>query len=312
MEDSIILEHTVGREISYEGIGLHTGKKIHVTIHPAPPLTGIVFRRSKGFFNGTVRASYKNISRAVLATTIGFNGTGVSTVEHLLAALMGCGIDNAIVEVDGPEIPIADGSSITYVKLILQAGIVPQESYRRFFIIRSTVRITEGDAYLIASPSHNQSLIIDYSIDFPHPLIGFQSINWQFDSRKFVREIAPARTFGFLEDVTILRAKGLALGGSLDNALVFDKVSLLNPEGFRFRDECVRHKVLDLLGDIMLLGRPVIGHFIVHKGGHRLHHKLLQKLPSVLREVSWENVKTTVQSFAPPLRDDFYNLGVEF
>ncbi|MCX7822847.1 MAG: UDP-3-O-acyl-N-acetylglucosamine deacetylase [Syntrophobacterales bacterium] len=310
MGDSIILEHTVGRKVVYEGIGLHTGRNICITIHPAPPLTGIVFKRSRRFIKESVKASYENISQSVLATTIGFNGTGVSTVEHLLAAFMGCGIDNAIVEVNGPEIPIADGSAISYVKLILDAGIVPQRSSRRFLVIHSTVEVREGDAYLVAKPSPDRSLTIDYSIEFDHPLIGFQSISWSFDSKRFVREIAPARTFGFLKDASILRTKGLALGGSLDNVLVFDNHSLLNPEGFRFTDECVRHKVLDLIGDIMLLGKPVIGHFIIHKGGHRLHHKLLRKILTVLEEVYWEDVKDVVCNFAPPSNRDLFETGV--
>lgn len=299
MGDSIILEHTIGQRVSYEGVGLHTGKRVSITIYPAPPSTGIVFRRSKGSFKEVVKASYGNISRALFATTIGFNGTGVSTVEHLLAAFMGCGVDNAIVEVDGPEVPIADGSAITYVNLILEAGIIPQASYRRLFVIQSSVEIKENDAYLIASPSSDKTLTIDYSIEFSHPLIGLQSIRWSFDSIRFIKEIAPARTFGFFEDVSKLKSKGLALGGSLDNALVFDKDSLLNPEGFRFNDECVRHKVLDLIGDIMLLGRPVIGHFVVHRGGHRLHHRLLRKIIPVLKEVSWKDLHN-MDRFAPP------------
>jgi len=296
-------EHTVGREIEYEGIGLHTGKVVRIVIKPAPPSTGIIFKRSRKFIWDSVRASYKNISRAFMATTIGFNGTGVSTVEHLLAAFFGCGVDNAFVEVDGPEIPIADGSALAYAELILEAGVLPQDASRRFYAIGSTVEVKEGDAYLIAMPPESLSLIIDYSIDFPHPLIGKQSIRWSFNSQRFLEEIAPARTFGFLDDVAKLKAQGLALGGSLDNALVFDKNFLLNPEGFRFADECVRHKVLDILGDIMLIGKPVIGHFIVHKAGHRLHHKLLENLLPILEEIPKEKVHDVVSNFAPPSQE---------
>lgn len=296
-------EHTVGCDIEYEGIGLHTGKIVRIVIKPAPPSTGITFRRSGKFIFESVRASYKNISQAFMATTIGFNGTGVSTVEHLLAAFFGCGVDNAFVEVDGPEIPIADGSALTYAKLILEAGVVPQDTPRRFYAVGSTVEVREGDAYLIAMPPEFPSLTIEYSIDFSHPLIGKQSIRWDFDSKRFLEEIAPARTFGFLDDVSRLKAQGLALGGSLDNALVFDKNSLLNPEGLRFTDECVRHKVLDLLGDIMLIGKPIIGHFIVHKAGHRLHHKLLENLLLVLEEIPKEKVHDVVSNFAPPSQE---------
>lgn len=309
MGDIAILEHTIGQRIVYEGVGLHTGKMVKIIINPAPPSTGIVFRRSGRSLQESVIASYRNISRAMLATTIGFNGTGVSTVEHLLAAFFGCGVDNAIVDVDGPEVPIADGSAITYVRLILDAGIVAQNVPRRFLAIKSPVRIDEDDAYLIAMPSPSGSLVIDYSIEFPHPLLGFQAIHWSFDSNRFVTEIAPARTFGFLEEVTRLKAQGLAQGGSLENALVFDKHSLLNTEGFRFPDECVRHKVLDLLGDIMLVGKPIIGHFVVHKGGHRLHHKLLAKILSVIEEIPSEEIQYLGRHFSPPKREFLVDLG---
>ncbi|MEJ5299580.1 MAG: UDP-3-O-acyl-N-acetylglucosamine deacetylase [Thermodesulforhabdaceae bacterium] len=308
MGDWKLLEHTVGREIKYEGIGLHTGKITRVVIKPAPPSTGIIFIRSRKFLSESVKASYENISRSIMATTIGFNGTGVSTVEHLLAAFLGCGVDNAFVEVDGPEIPIADGSALTYARLILEAGVVPQNVPRRFYAITSSVELKEGDAYLMVLPSESFSLTVDYSIEFPHPLISKQSIRWTFDSRRFLREIAPARTFGFLEDVTKLRSQGLALGGSLENALVFDKHLLLNPEGFRFADECVRHKVLDLLGDIMLVGKPIIGHFVIHKAGHGLHHKLLKEIMPFLEEVPQEKIECLVSSFLPPPPEELFKL----
>lgn len=303
MGDLAILEHTVGQRIVYEGVGLHTGKTVKVTINPAPPSTGIVFRRTNRSLQECVKASYRNISKALLATTIGFNGTGVSTVEHLLAAFFGCGIDNAIVDVDGPEIPIADGSALTYVKLIIDAGIAAQDVPKRFYTLKAPVRIDDGDAYLIAMPSDSQSLVIDYSIEFSHPLVKFQTIRWCFDSNRFVNEIAPARTFGFLEEVSRLKAQELALGGSLENAIVFDKHSLLNVEGFRFPDECVRHKVLDLLGDIMLIGKPIIGHFVIHKGGHRLHHKLLRKILPVLEAIPAEETHHLSHYFFPPNKE---------
>ncbi|SFM66447.1 UDP-3-O-acyl-N-acetylglucosamine deacetylase [Thermodesulforhabdus norvegica] len=276
MGASALYQHTLKDVVKLSGIGLHTGARTRIYLKPAPSDTGILLSRTDKQCASPLRALCDVVTKSYFATTIGFNGTGISTVEHLLAALFGCGVDNVVIEVEGPEIPICDGSAKNYVEAILKTGLKRQNAPRSFAAVANPVVYREGDALLEARPS--DELIIEYSIEFDHPCIGYQYKQWKFGIGNFIREIAPARTFGFLKDVEKLQSQGLALGGSLENAIVFGEGKILNHEGLRFPDECVRHKVLDFIGDILLLGKPVIGHFRIHKGGHALHHKFLRKL----------------------------------
>lgn len=299
MGNCVLKQHTLNRELELCGIGLHSGAKVRLVLKPAPPSTGVRIRRCDKYSPPPVRATYSAISKSYLATTIGCNGTGVTTVEHLLAALIGCGVDNVLIEVEGPEIPICDGSSRYYVEKIMEVGLKSQEAIKSFFQVTQPVEYKEGDAYLLAKPANE--LKITYSIDFEHPAIGYQTFSWSFSSQKFVEEIAPARTFGFLKDVERLRSQGLALGGSLENAIVFDDKSILNKEGLRFSNECVRHKILDFLGDLLLLGKPVLGHFRIHRAGHALHHRFLNILAkNIVHSVTSQLNKEVAERFKPP------------
>ncbi len=214
-----------------------------------------------------------------LATSIGSNGTTVSTIEHLMAALYVSSIDNVLIELDGPEVPIFDGSAAPFLDLLNDAGFKKQDVPRECMIITRPVFLREGEAYVKATPADHFQ--IRYTIDFPHPLVGKQTLLWSFNATTFGREIARARTFGFLKDVQKLQSQGLAQGGSLANAIVFDDFGVLNQDGFRFGDECVRHKILDFMGDLALAGRPMIGCFEVHKAGHALHTAFIKRLVSL-------------------------------
>jgi UDP-3-O-[3-hydroxymyristoyl] N-acetylglucosamine deacetylase len=207
---------------------------------------------------------------------LGLDGVTVATTEHLLAALLGSGIDNAMVDLDAPEVPIFDGSAAPYVDLIKSAGIEEQRGERYVLKVSRTLEVRDGDAFVRVSPA--DQLQITYTIDYPHPLLGRQTSKWRFSNSSFEAEIAGARTFGFLKDLDYLQAKGLARGGSLANAIVFDKDHVLNDDGFRFSDECVRHKILDLVGDLALVGRPVLAHVEAYKAGHTLHNRLVRHL----------------------------------
>jgi UDP-3-O-[3-hydroxymyristoyl] N-acetylglucosamine deacetylase len=269
-------QHTIRREVRCEGMGLHSGASIALKLKPAPPNYGIRFRRTDLPDRPVVSARYNEVADTSLATTIGSNGASISTVEHLMATLAGLGIDNALVEVNGPEVPIFDGSAASYFRLLQKAGLKRQNAFRQYYKVEEPLTITDGDAYLKAEPS--DQFQVSYIIDFPHPLIGKQEFTWHYNKATFGRDIAKARTFGFLKDVQKLQSLGLAQGGSLSNAVVFDELEVLNHEGFRYPDECVRHKVLDFIGDLALAGRPVIGAFEVYKAGHRLHNLFLEAL----------------------------------
>ena len=258
---------------SLSGIGLHSGAKVRLTLAPAPADSGIVFVRA-----GTeIPALAEYVVDTTMNTSVGRDGVRVGTVEHLLAALAGCGIDNARIEVEGPEIPIVDGSSEPFVALIREAGIHEQRQSRRFLLVRRAVTVTDGDKIARLSPARGK-FSIHYTIDFRHPLISDQSYRMELSERSFQREIARARTFGFKRDVERLHKAGLARGGSLDNAVVVDDFNILNPEGLRFPDEFVRHKILDAVGDVSLIGMPVIGQLTAVKSGHALNHQLVRRI----------------------------------
>lgn len=271
-------QRTLRRPVSCEGVGLHSGAKVTLQMLPAPADHGIVFVRTDLPGKPTISATADNVVDTALATTLGANGIRVGTVEHLLAALAGLGIDNVRIEVSGPEVPIMDGSAAPFAALIAQSGFRDLSAAKSFVVIRKTVTVREGDKFATLAPSNR--LKVDCTIDFRHPLISDQSYSIEFSDRTFSKEVARARTFGFLRDVEQLQKMGLAKGGSLDNAIVVDDFSILNPEGLRFPDEFVRHKLLDAMGDISLLGKPVLGHLIVFKSGHALNHKLVKQVLS--------------------------------
>jgi UDP-3-O-[3-hydroxymyristoyl] N-acetylglucosamine deacetylase len=269
-------QRTLKEEVSCTGIGLHSGDRIKLKIRPAPPDTGIRFIRADVEGKPMVEAHFDNVVDTTLATTVGLNGSKVATVEHLMAAFFGLGIDNAIVVLDGPEVPIMDGSAAPFVFLIKSAGIKEQALLKRFIVIKKPLSLDDGNRSVSIFPS--KELKISYRIDFNHPLLRNQKYEMTFSGRDFVREISRARTFGFLKDVEALKESGFARGGSLDNAVVIDDFRILNEEGLRFKDEFVRHKILDFIGDLAMIGSPVIGHFVVEKSGHFLNQLMLKRL----------------------------------
>lgn len=271
-------QRTLRDSVSCTGIGLHSGKKVRMTIRPAPPDTGIRFIRKDLPGKRVIKAHFSSVINTTMCTIIGNNGNHVSTIEHLMAAFFGFGIDNAIVEIDGPEVPIMDGSSAPFIFLLKSTGIKEQRKAKGFILIKKTLKIQEGNRSITIKPS--KELKVSFTIDFHHPLISNQQYDFSFSGKSFIDEISRARTFGFLKDIETLREAGLARGGSLDNAIVIDNFRVLNEDGLRYANEFVRHKILDFLGDIAVMGTPIIGHFIINKSGHSLNHAMLKKLSS--------------------------------
>jgi UDP-3-O-[3-hydroxymyristoyl] N-acetylglucosamine deacetylase len=271
-------QRTIQLKASVAGVGLHTGKTVRLTLAPAPVDSGIRFVRTDLRHPLEIPARSEYVVDTTLNTTLGRDGHRIGTVEHLLSALYGLGVDNVRVEVDGPEIPILDGSAAPFVRLIDQVGVREQKAPRRVAYVRKAVTITDGDKEVRLTPSQNFS--IHCAIDFNHPLITNQKFGVEVNAKSFIREISRARTFGFAREVEMLRSRGLALGGSLENAIVIDDFHILNPDGLRFPDEFVRHKILDAIGDLALVGVPVIGQLHAHKSGHALNQRLVRHLLS--------------------------------
>ena len=260
-------QRTLRRSISCAGIGLHSGNKVTLSLKPAPADSGVRFRRSD--LGGLeVAATVEHVGGIHYATGLTRDAVRVDTVEHLLAALVSLGIDNVIVELNSPEVPIMDGSAAPFVYLIHEAGIKTLPATRRYLKVLRPMSLSRGDKRIALYPSDHFK--VTYSIAFDHPLLRHQSRTIRVTEESFVEEIAPARTFGFLEEVEMMRQQGLALGGSLENAVVIGDTGVLN-NALRFEDEFVRHKILDVIGDMALVGRPIIGHLIAHRGGHALH-----------------------------------------
>jgi UDP-3-O-[3-hydroxymyristoyl] N-acetylglucosamine deacetylase len=273
----------VKREIGCRSIGLHSGRKVGLVIRPADVGEGITFVRKDLRANNRIKADLHNVRDTTLATTLGLNGVTVSTVEHLMSAFSGMGVDNAVVEVDAPEIPIMDGSARPFVELLKDVGTEVQGKCKKLLVINKQVAVSEGNSIAMLLPS--PEFAITYKIDFDHPSIGAQSYHVKLSDVSYEEEICAARTFGFLRDVEYLQAKGLALGGSLKNAVVLDDHRIINKEGLRFPDEFVKHKILDAIGDLALLGIPIIGHFVAFKSGHKLNNLLLKEL--MVRKDCW-------------------------
>jgi UDP-3-O-[3-hydroxymyristoyl] N-acetylglucosamine deacetylase len=275
----IIPQKTLKNSIQCSGIGLHSGVKVNMTLHPGAPDSGIMFCRT-GLPGGPVEipATWEYAIETPLCTTLldPAGDTKIATIEHLMSALLGCGIDNARIELDGPEVPVMDGSAAPFVFLIECAGTVRQEAPRRVIEIMKEVSVSEPERSIALNPGANMS--VDFEIDFDSPVVAQQSWSMQVSEGAYKRDISRARTFGFLHEVDRLRAMGLARGGSLDNAIVIDGTQILNPGGLRYENEFVRHKVLDLIGDLFLAGGPVIGATRGFRAGHALTLRLLQKL----------------------------------
>jgi UDP-3-O-[3-hydroxymyristoyl] N-acetylglucosamine deacetylase len=268
-------QQTIRKPVTLEGVGLHSGKPARVTLSPAPEDTGIVFRAG----GDRIAAAPESVVNSHYATTIGKNGTRIQTIEHLLAAAAGLGIDNLDVEVTGPEIPATDGSAKPFVALLAAAGRSQQSARRRPFTLPYPIRIGSGGRWIHVFPA--QAFRISYTLDVDHPAVGMQVLSWTPASeRAFVDEVAPARTYGFLKDLGVMRKNGLARGGSLDNAVVVGNRGPIN--GLRYRDEFVRHKILDLIGDLALLGRPILAHVVARNGGHALNLELVLAIQRAL------------------------------
>jgi UDP-3-O-[3-hydroxymyristoyl] N-acetylglucosamine deacetylase len=297
----MIKQRTLKTSVRSTGVGLHTGLKVTMVLRPAPIDTGIVFCRSDLPGNPAVPAHALNVSNTLMATVIEKNGARVSTVEHLMSAFYGMGIDNAFVDVSGEEVPIMDGSAGTFVFLIQSAGIEEQAAAKRYVRVLKRVEIEDGDKNVRLEPF--DGFKVGFSIDFNHPVFDAtgSDVEVDFGEVSFVREISRARTFGFTQEVEMLRTKGLARGGSLDNAIVIDDFRVLNADGLRMDDEFVKHKALDAVGDLYLLGRPIIGAFYGRKSGHALNNLLVRKLiadASAWEEVTFDKLESLPRAFA--------------
>jgi UDP-3-O-[3-hydroxymyristoyl] N-acetylglucosamine deacetylase len=276
----MIKQRTLKNAIRATGVGLHTGEKIYLTLRPAAVNSGIVFRRTDLAQPVDIKADPLNVTDTRMSTTLEAGGARISTVEHLMAAFAGLGIDNAYVDVTAPEVPIMDGSAGPFVFLLQSAGIDEQATPKQFIRIKRPVRVEDGDKWAQFEPW--DGFKVSFSIDFDHPSLrqSKQTACVDFSTTSFVKEVSRARTFGFMRDLEMLRAAGLARGGGLENAIVMDNFRVLNEDGLRYDDEFVKHKVLDAIGDLYLLGHPLIGAYSAHKSGHALNNRILRTLLS--------------------------------
>ena len=284
----MINQRTLKNVIRATGVGLHTGKKICLTLRPAPVDTGIIFRRIDLDPVVELAAKPESVGDTRLSTALCEGDVSVSTIEHLMSAFAGLGVDNAYVELNASEVPIMDGSAGPFVFLVQSAGLTEQAKPKKFIRIKDVIRVEEGDKSAQFEPF--DGFKVSFSIDFDHPIFNKspQKAEIDFSSTSFVKEISRARTFGFMHEVEAMRERGLALGGSQNNAIVMDSYSILNKDGLRYEDEFVKHKILDAIGDLYLLGYPLIGLFSAHKSGHALNNKLLRAL--MQNESAWELV----------------------
>lgn len=303
----MLKQRTLRQEVSVTGVGLHKGNKVTLTLRPAAVNTGIVFRRVDLDPVAEIKASAELVRDTQLCTClVSDEGTRVSTVEHLLAAVAAIGIDNLYVDVDSHEIPIMDGSAHPFIYLLTSAGVFEQDVAKQFIRVKKKIRVEDGDKWAELTPYHGFK--IDFEIDFQHPAIAGtnQVVSMDFNSQAFIKEISRARTFGFMQDIEKLRANNLALGGSMDNAVVLDEFRVLNPNGLRYDDEFVKHKVLDAIGDLYIGGHTILGHLKAYKSGHALNNMLLLELLNT--QDAWEFVtleepkeKAAVQFLEPVL-----------
>ncbi|MGE0086164.1 MAG: UDP-3-O-acyl-N-acetylglucosamine deacetylase [Desulfococcaceae bacterium] len=281
-----IQQQTLARPVTCYGMGVHSGKKVKLTLRPAPVNHGIQFIRTDLQDCPKIPARFSNVIDTSLATVIGHEGCIVSTIEHLMSAFSGLSVDNALVELDNYELPIMDGSAAPFTKLILSAGIENQPGPKCFFVVREPIRVEDGEKSVAVYPSPNYR--ITCTIEFPHPLIGRQSCDIDVSPRSFTEEISSARTFGFFHEIEYMKKMGLARGGTLENAVVIGKEQVMNEDGLRFPDEFVRHKVLDCIGDFSLIGLPILGHVVAHRSGHAFNHAFLKEF--FRRKDAWETM----------------------
>lgn len=272
----MIPQRTLAHSIRCSGIGLHSGRTVELCLRPAPENTGVVFLRSDMGEDALIPANSSSVVDGRLCTTIGAGKARVATVEHLLSAMAGLGVDNAVVEVNGPEVPIMDGSSAPFVFLIQCAGIKEQSKAKKVLRVTKTVRVEEGDKRCSLSPA--AGFKVSYHLDYSHPMLRDRKVSIDFSNQAYTREVSRARTFGFLHEIEALQNMGLALGGSLENAIVFDTHRVVNEGGLRYEDECVRHKILDTVGDLFLAGHPIVGAFEGVRSGHEMNHSLVNAL----------------------------------
>ncbi|GLQ33261.1 UDP-3-O-acyl-N-acetylglucosamine deacetylase [Litoribrevibacter albus] len=284
----MIKQRTLKNSIRATGVGLHSGEKVYLSLKPAPVNTGIIFRRTDLEGANEVEANFDQVGDTTMSTTLIKGGVRVDTVEHLLSAMAGLGIDNAYVELSAPEVPIMDGSAGPFVFLLQSAGIAEQDAPKEFIRIKKPVEVRQDDKYARFEPF--DGFKVTFTIDFNHPVVdeGNQQTSLDFSSTSFVKEVSRARTFGFMKDIEFLRSQNLALGGSLNNAIVVDEFSILNEDGLRYEDEFVKHKVLDAVGDLYLLRKSLIGEYIGFKSGHGLNNLLLREL--MAQKDAWELV----------------------
>ena len=293
----MIRQRTIKKAFETVGIGLHSGRKVKLALRPAPVDTGIVFRRIDLNPPVAIKAEPERVNDTRMATTLDKGQAKIATIEHLMSALSGLGIDNCYVEVDGAEVPIMDGSGASFVFLIKAAGVEEQDAPRKFVRVKKSIEIHAGDKWASLEPFNGYKL--SFAIDFGHPAIDAtaQFVEVDFDNHTYINDVAKARTFGFVNDLEMLRSYGLAQGGTLDNAVVMDDYHVLNPDGLRSNDEFAKHKLLDAMGDLYVLGHPLVAHYKAFKSGHDLNNKLLRKLLS--EPDSWEFVAFEDSSKAP-------------
>lgn len=293
----MLKQRTLKKKISTTGVGLHTGTKVTLTLRPAVADVGIVFRRVDATPPVDIPALAGHVTDTRLSTLIEKDGAKVSTIEHLMSAMAGLGIDNAYIDINGPEVPIMDGSAAPFVFLLQQAGVEEQKAAKRFIRIKSPIEVRVADKWARFDPY--QGFKIDFSVEFPHPIFGAENkrVVIDFAEESYLKEISRARTFTFMQEVETMREIGLALGGSLDNAIVLDDFGVLNADGLRYDNELVKHKVLDAVGDLYLLGSPLIGAYSAFKSGHALNNKLLRD--TLVQRDAWEYVTFDEEAEVP-------------
>lgn len=293
----MLKQRTLKKVIHATGVGLHNGEKVTLTLRPALINTGIIFKRVDLPQPNEIKATPQAVRDTRMCSALEQDGARVATVEHLMSALAGLGVDNVLIEVNAPEIPIMDGSSGPFVFLLQEAGLVEQNAAKKFIRILKNVEVTDGDKWVRFEPYHGFK--IDFTIDFNHPVFEHSGNHVQIDFAEdsYIKEISRARTFGFMHEVEYLRSNGLARGGSLENAIVLDEYRVLNNDGLRYEDEFAKHKVLDAIGDLYMLGYPILGAFYAHKSGHALNNKLLRAL--LQNESAWEFATFAEKTEAP-------------
>ncbi len=299
----MLKQRTLKSQVKTTGVGLHTGARVDLTLRPGPPDAGIVFHRVDLPQSVAIPADARNVGDTRLSSSLEKDGAKVSTVEHLMSALAGLGIDNLHVDIAGPELPILDGSAGPFVFLLQSAGIVEQDTSKRYLRIKSPVEVVQGDKVARFDP--HDGFVLDFTIDFPHPVFGSENrrVVMDFAEHSYKKEVSRARTFAFMQDVEAMRSAGLALGGSLQNAIVLDETRVLNSEGLRYDNEFAKHKVLDAIGDLYLLGHPLIGKYTAFKSGHALNNAVSRAL--LERTDAWELVTFSATADVPSAFQDW-------